>query len=223
MTVDGSGPAAREAVPLTGIRRAAARKMIKAWEAPAFTLTIAVDMSAALAVKRRDAAATVTDRLIECCAKALLRHPQLNAWYDDLAVTQVDQVNLGVAVATDAGLMVPVVQGADRLALPEISAARRDLVSRARAGRLGRADVTGGTFTISNLGMQGVDRFTAILNVPQVAILAIGATTERYVRRDGVEAWVPQADFTLTCDHRAVDGATGAAFLTELRALIETP
>ncbi|GAA0823002.1 2-oxo acid dehydrogenase subunit E2 [Streptosporangium amethystogenes subsp. fukuiense] len=223
MTVEGSGPAVRDAVPLTGIRRAAARKMIKAWEAPAFTLTIAVDMSAALTVKRRDPEATVTDRLIECCARALVGHPQLNAWYDDLAVTQVDQVNIGVAVATDAGLMVPVVQGADRLALPEIRAARRDLVSRARAGRLGRADVTGGTFTISNLGMQGIDRFTAILNVPQVAILAIGATTERYVRRDGVEAWVPQADFTLTCDHRAVDGATGAAFLTELRALIETP
>ena len=132
-------------------------------------------------------------------------------------MTTYDVVNLGLAVATDAGLMVPVVQGADRLELTELAHARRDVTARAREGRLQMADVTGGTFTVSNLGMMGIDRFDAILNVPQVAILAVGSTSHRQVWNGGEPAWCPMAELTLTCDHRAVDGATGAGFLTAVR------
>lgn len=205
------------ATPLKGIRRTAARRMVAAWEAPVFHLTIAVDMTAALTVKERVPGATVTDALLASCARALSEHPALNAHYADEVVTTYDVVNLGLAVATDAGLMVPVVQGADRLELTELAHARRDVTARAREGRLQMADVTGGTFTVSNLGMMGIDRFDAILNVPQVAILAVGSTSHRQVWNGGEPAWCPMAELTLTCDHRAVDGATGAGFLTAVR------
>lgn len=203
--------------PLKGIRRTAARRMVTAWEAPVFHLTVEIDMTTALAVKQRVPGATVTDALLAACARALSEHPALNAHYADEVVTTYDVVNLGLAVATEAGLMVPVVQGADQLDLTELGDARRDVTTRAREGRLQMADVTGGTFTVSNLGMMGIDRFDAILNVPQVAILAVGSTSHRQVWNGGDPAWLPIAELTLTCDHRAVDGATGAAFLTAVR------
>ena len=212
---------------LKGIRRTAARKMIEAHEAPVFQLSVEVDMTSALTVKRIVPGSTVTDHIIRSCAIALSRHPAVNAWYSDLAVTTFERVNIGVAVATDAGLMVPVVQDVGTDDLAAVAGKRRDVVERARAGTLAMPDVTGGTFTISNLGMLGIDRFTAILNVPQVAILAVGSTKPRYVWRDGGHVvdgggeWRQTAEFTLTCDHRAVDGATGALFLADLRALVE--
>ena len=208
--------------PLKGIRRTAARRMVTAWEAPVFHLTVEVDMTVALRVKERAPGATVTDALLKACATALVEHPALNAHYGEESITTFDRVNLGMAVATDAGLMVPVIARADRLDLSGIAEARRDLATRAREGRLARADVTGGTFTVSNLGMMGIDRFDAILNVPQVAILAVGSTRQRQVWNNGDPAWRPMAELTLTCDHRAVDGATGAGFLTAVRVSLET-
>ncbi|MFT4288033.1 2-oxo acid dehydrogenase subunit E2 [Nocardioides sp.] len=208
--------------PLKGIRRTAARRMVTAWEAPVFHLTVAADMTAALGVKDRVPGATVTDALLLACARALLAHPGINAHYGEEAVTSFASVNLGIAVATEAGLMVPVVHGVEALDLTAMAAARRDVTSRAREGRLQMADVTGGTFTVSNLGMMGIDRFDAILNVPQVAILAVGTTTQRQVWNGGDPAWRPIAELTLTCDHRAVDGATGAAFLADLRGHLES-
>ena len=216
MTAAGQAPGGT-ATPLKGIRRTAARRMVAAWEAPVFHLTVAVDMTTALSVKERVPGATVTDALLAACARALVEHPALNAHYADEVVTTYDVVNLGLAVATDAGLMVPVVQGVDRLELTELGEARRDVTARAREGRLQMSDVTGGTFTVSNLGMMGIDHFDAILNVPQVAILAVGSTSHRQVWNGGDPAWLPIADLTLTCDHRAVDGATGAGFLTAVR------
>ena len=209
--------------PLKGIRRTAARRMVAAWAAPVFHLVVEVDMTVALTVKDRAPGATLTDALLGACARALTEHPALNAHYADEAVTTYDAVNLGLAVATDAGLMVPVVHGADRLDLPALGDARRDVTARAREGRLQMADVTGGTFTVSNLGMMGIDRFDAILNVPQVAILAVGSTTHRQVWNGGAPEWRPIAELTLTCDHRAVDGATGAGFLTAVRDLLTSP
>lgn len=209
--------------PLKGIRRTAARRMVAAWEAPVFHLAIEVDMTAALAVKEREPQATVTDALLQACARALVAHPALNAHYGEETVTAFDRVNLGLAVATEAGLMVPVLHEADRLDLAGTAAARRDLTARAREGRLQMADVTGGTFTVSNLGMMGVDRFDAILNVPQVAILAVGSTRHRQVWNEGSPVWRPVSELTLTCDHRAIDGATGAAFLATLRGQLERP
>jgi pyruvate dehydrogenase E2 component (dihydrolipoamide acetyltransferase) len=218
---DQTAESAGVTTPLKGIRRTAARKMIEAHEAPVFQLGVEVDMTEALTVKQVAPGATVTDHVIRASAIALTRHPSINAWYGDLAVTTFDRVNIGIAVATEAGLTVPVVQdvGADGVAA--IAAKRRDVVERARSGKLAMPDVTGGTFTISNLGMLGIDRFTAILNVPQVAILAVGSTRQRFVWSGDGGEWRPIAEFTLTCDHRAVDGATGAAFLAELRSLVE--
>jgi pyruvate dehydrogenase E2 component (dihydrolipoamide acetyltransferase) len=208
--------------PLKGIRRTAARRMVLAWQAPVFHLAVEVDMSAALKVRERVDGATVTDALLTSCAAALTAHPAINAHYGDESVTTFRQVNLGMAVATEAGLMVPVIHDADRLDLAGTAAARRDVAARARDGKLTMADVTGGTFTISNLGMMGVDHFDAILNVPQVAILAVGATRRRHVWNDGQPQWLPMAELTLTCDHRAVDGATGAGFLAAVREHLES-
>lgn len=210
-------PAGTTQTKLTGIRRTAARRMVAAWAAPVFHLTVEVDMTNALRTRESEPTATVTDALLAACAAALRAHPALNAHYADEVVTAFDAVNLGVAVATDAGLTVPVIHGADGLELSALAAARRDVVARARAGKLAMADVSGGTFTVSNLGMMGIDRFDAILNVPQVAILAVGSTRQRQVWNGGDPQWTPIAEFTLTCDHRAIDGATGAAFLTAIR------
>jgi len=211
-------------VPLKGLARTAARRMVKAWEAPVFHLGVDIDMTEALAAKDPTAGVTVSDVLMRACAAALRAHPRLNAWYDDESVTLVDDVNIGLAVATEAGLMVPVVHKVDQLAVSGIAEARRDIVERARTGQLGMPDVTGGTFTVSNLGMLGIDEFDAILNVPQVAILAVSSTRMRHVwvESAGGGAWKPIARFTLTCDHRAIDGATGAAFLATLRAELES-
>jgi pyruvate dehydrogenase E2 component (dihydrolipoamide acetyltransferase) len=209
--------------PLKGIRRTAARRMVTAWEAPVFHLSVEVDMSAALARKSDVAGATVTDVLLASCAAALAAHPGVNAHYADEAVTSFEDVNLGIAVASPAGLVVPVVHGAQRLGIAELAEARRAVVDKARNGKLAMPDVTGGTFTISNLGMMGIDRFDAILNVPQVAILAVGSTRHRQVWNDGDPVWRPVAELTLTCDHRAIDGATGAGFLAALHSSLETP
>ncbi|HVH25067.1 MAG TPA: dihydrolipoamide acetyltransferase family protein [Pseudonocardia sp.] len=207
--------------PLKGIRRTAARRMVAAWAVPVFHLTVEVDMTAALATKERAPGTTVTDALLGACATALREHPALNAHCADDSVTTFDRVNLGLAVATDAGLVVPVITDAGALDLAGLAGARRELVGRARTGQLKMADVTGGTFTVSNLGMLGIDRFDAILNVPQVAILAVGSTTQRQRWNGGDPVWRPVAELTLTCDHRAVDGATGAGFLARLRDLLQ--
>lgn len=209
------------ATRLSGRARTAARHMVKAWEAPVFHLGVDVDLTAALARKASGAGVTLSDVLLVACAVALRANPSLNAWYDDETVTVVDDVNVGLAVATDAGLMVPVVHRVDSLDLAGVAAARRDVVERARAGKLAMVDVTGGTFTVSNLGMLGIDEFDAILNVPQVAILAVSSTRMQQVWAPEGPDWKPIARFTLTCDHRAVDGATGARFLAGLRTELE--
>jgi pyruvate dehydrogenase E2 component (dihydrolipoamide acetyltransferase) len=132
-------------------------------------------------------------------------------------------INVGIAVSTDDALIVPVMHGADRLELIAVAKERGDLVARARERKLRPADITGGTFTISNLGMFGVEQFVAVLNPPQVAILAVGAVKETVVAVDGELGVAPVVQLMLTCDHRAIDGADGAQFLQTLVALIEQP
>jgi pyruvate dehydrogenase E2 component (dihydrolipoamide acetyltransferase) len=207
---------------LKGIRRTAARRMIAAWEAPVFHVSVEVDMSAALARKSSTPGATVTDVLLAACARALLEHPALNAHYGEESITVFDRVNIGIAVATEAGLVVPVIHDVQDLDVSGIASARREVVEKARTGKLSMADVSGGTFTVSNLGMLGVDYFDAILNIPQVAILAVGSTRQRQVWNDGDPAWRPIAGMNLTCDHRAVDGAAGAGLVATLRRLLES-
>ena len=207
--------------PLAGIRKIAARRMAEAWAAPVFHLGVDVDMSAVLAADLKSIGGTVTDAILLACAAALTENPSLNAHFADNVVTTFDTVNIGLAVATEKGLTVPVLHRLQGVDLAGIAGIRKDVVTRARAGKLSMADISDGTFTVSNLGMLGIDQFDAILNPPQVAILAIGSTKRvPVVVDDGVQ--VRQvARFTLTCDHRAVDGATGAALLTSIRTRLE--
>jgi pyruvate dehydrogenase E2 component (dihydrolipoamide acetyltransferase) len=166
---------------------------------------------------------THTDLLIVVCAAALAEHPRVNATWSDGSVRYQESINVGIAVATDEALIVPVVHGADRLELKAVAQARGDLVARARERKLRPADVSDGTFTISNLGMFGVDTFHAIVNAPQAAILAVGRILDRIVAVDGEAAVRPTMIVSLSFDHRVVDGAEGARFLDTLAALVEEP
>lgn len=206
-------------LPLSKTGRIMARHMSEAWQAPMFAVTAEVDMSAALG--SRSGSVTLTDLIVAASVSALRDNPRLNAHFREDAVVEYDEINVGLAVASVKGLTVPVIHGAGTLALEEIAARRRELVQKARAGLLRVTDVTGGTFTVSNLGMFDVARFTAILNPPQVAILAVGAIARRFVWNGGEPQWRDVAEFSLTCDHRAADGAAAAKFLATLKARLE--
>jgi pyruvate dehydrogenase E2 component (dihydrolipoamide acetyltransferase) len=172
---------------------------------------------------------TFTDLLVRLVAAALREHPRVNAqWHSATsggggAIHLNPQVNIGLAVAIEDGLVVPVIQRADELSIVQIAQQRSDLVARAQSGKLKPADISGGTFTISNLGMYGVDAFNAIVNPPQAAILAVGRIASRVVPVDERPAVQPMMTLTLSCDHRAIDGARGAQFLQTLADMIEEP
>ena len=166
---------------------------------------------------------TYTDLLVKIIALALRRHPRLNAAWIEGAVVSNQAVNVGIAVATSDGLLVPVISHADELTPGAIAVRRKDLVERAQSGRLRPEDLQGGTFTISNLGMYGIDAFTAIINAPQVAILAVGTLAPRVVPVNGLPAVVPTMVLSLSCDHRVVDGARGAEFLATIAGMIAEP
>jgi pyruvate dehydrogenase E2 component (dihydrolipoamide acetyltransferase) len=166
---------------------------------------------------------THTDLLIVVCAAALVEHPRVNATWRDGSVLYQEAINVGIAVATEEALIVPVVHGADQLELKAVAEARGDLVARARERKLRPGDVSEGTFTISNLGMFGVDAFHAIVNTPQAAILAVGRILDRIVAIDGEPVVRPTMTVSLSFDHRVVDGAEGARFLDTLAALVEEP
>jgi pyruvate dehydrogenase E2 component (dihydrolipoamide acetyltransferase) len=212
---------------LTNIRKTIARRLTEAWQIPVFQLQASVDMgraNALVARLRQDGTkVTVTDVLTKVCAAALLRHREVNAQWTDDAILLFPTANIGIAVATPQGLVVPVIRGAERLRLAEIAAARADLVGRARDGKLARADLEEGTFTISNLGMFRVEKFTAVLNPPQAAIVAVGATEEKPIALDGEVVVRPMLTLTATFDHRAVDGAPAAEFLQTVKELLEEP
>jgi pyruvate dehydrogenase E2 component (dihydrolipoyllysine-residue acetyltransferase) len=218
-----------ESVQLTSIRRTIARRLTEAWTVPVFQLQVSADMERADAVVAGarelypDVKVSVTDLLTKVCASALARHPEVNVSFTDEALLRHPNANVGIAVAAPQGLVVPVVKGAERLSLPEIARVRADLVDRARNQKLKADDMDGGTFTISNLGMFGVESFTAVLNPPQAAILAVGATEDRPVARDGEVVVRPTMTMTLTVDHRAVDGAPAADFLRTVKAMLEQP
>jgi pyruvate dehydrogenase E2 component (dihydrolipoamide acetyltransferase) len=218
-----------ESRPLSSIRRTIARRLTQAWTVPAFQLTVSVDMSRAneLVTKQRelnpDVRITVTDVLTKLTAQALMRHRDVNVQYSDDALLVFPNADVGIAVAAPQGLVVPVVRAAERLTIAQIAQVRGDLVGRARDGKLRAEDLEGGTFTISNLGMYDIDQFVAVLNPPQASILAVGSTRDQVVPRDGDLHILPLMTMTLTCDHRAVDGATGAEFLRTLKAFLEDP
>ncbi len=220
-------PADVERVPLTSIRKTIARRLTEAWQVPVYQLVLSADMDAVnhFVERRRaldpDERVTVTDVLVKVCAAALMRHRAVNVQFTDEELLVFPYANIGIAVATERGLVVPVVHGAEHLSLAEVAAARADVVKRAREGGLRQEDLEGGTFTISNLGMFGLDQFTAMLNPPQAAILAVGASQERPVVWEGQIIARPTMTMTLTCDHRAVDGAPAAEFLETVKAMLE--
>jgi pyruvate dehydrogenase E2 component (dihydrolipoamide acetyltransferase) len=220
-----------EEIPLTTVRRLTAERLAaSAREAPHFYLTIVADAGDLLEFRAQasqrpgaDVKVTVTDLLVKACATALAAHPEINVSWDATRILRHRHVSIGVAVAIDDGLIVPVIRDADRKTLTEIARESRDLITRARARKLTPDELSGGTFTISNLGMYGIRQFTAVINPPQAAILAVGEAVRQPVVRGDQVVIATTMTLTLSIDHRAVDGATAARFLTRLRELIEQP
>jgi len=197
--------------------RLMAERTTRSWTTvPHFFVARDVDATALNAAREKAPGVSHTDLLISLVARALTKHPRLNAsWIDDTVRTNRD-VNVAIAIAVEDAVVTGVVHGADALSPAEIAARRAALVDRARAGRLQPADIANATFTISNLGMFQVDAFTAIIVPPQAAILAVGAIADRVVAINGQPAVRPMMTLTLSCDHRVVDGARAARFLDDL-------
>ncbi len=223
-----------EKIPLIGMRRTIAERLTESYQSiPHIQFTASVDMTSFIqaradvneaALQRGDQKVSVTAMLIKLVAMTLIDHPMLNSSLVEDAIHVHEDINLGLAVALDRGLIVPVVRNADRKGLKQIAAESNDLIERARNEQLTGADVKGGTFTITNLGPFGVEQFNAIINPPEAAILAIGATTQEVVALgDGVIATRPIMRFTLSADHRIIDGAVAARFIADLKARLENP
>ena len=219
-----------ERVPLTSLRKTIARRMTEAWQAPAFQISMSADMTRAVELRQRliDRAKdgvrpSYNDILIKVCAAALMRHRDVNARFAEDAVELLPSADIGVAVAVPNGLIVPVVRAAEVKSIEQIAAESRELVTRTREGKLRQEDLEGGSFTISNLGMYGVEQFVAVLNPPQAAILAVGAMEDKVVVRDGELEVRPLLNMTLTCDHRSLDGATASEFLRTVKDFLEEP
>lgn len=222
-------PARTHELTTSTIWRIMAERTTQSWTSiPHFYLAREVNASRLLAWreqlrKRSSVNVTYTDLLVKLVAMTLREYPRLNVAWSAGKILLNDEIHVGLAVAIEEGLVVPVIHRADQLSLSEIAECRSDMVTRAQAGKLRPGDLQGGTFTISNLGMYGVDAFTAIINPPQVAILAVGRIAQRVVPVDGRASVQPMMALSLSCDHRVVDGARGAQFLSALADLIEEP
>jgi len=220
-------------IPHTSIRKVIARRMSESKQTvPHFYLTVDYEIDAllearkainALAEKSKGSKVSVNDMVIKACAMALRDHPDVNASWSEEAMIQYNAVDIAVAVATDRGLVTPIVRNADLKGLGRIASDMKDLASRAREGKLKLDEFQGGGFTISNLGMFGIKDFLAIINPPQAAILAVGAGEERVVVRNGQMVIRNIMSCSLSVDHRVVDGALGATFMQTLRSYIEQP
>jgi pyruvate dehydrogenase E2 component (dihydrolipoamide acetyltransferase) len=227
-------PVSAKGVPevheLNRLQRTVARRMAESRATvPDFELRCEVDMTAVVELRDRlrevaDPVPSYNDFVVKAVALALREFPRVNSSYRDGAVETYGRINVGIAVAADDALVVPTISDADRLSLGEIARTSRELASRVREGSITPADLSGGTFTVSNLGMYGIDSFSAVINPPQAAILAVGSLKPRaVVLDDGELAAHPTIRLTLACDHRALYGADGAKFLTRVRELLERP
>ncbi len=220
-------PAAEQVIPLIGMRGAIARRMHQSLQNSAqVTLITEVDVSALVQLReelKQQFALTYTDLVVKAVARALKGHPRLNAWLEGEQVQLVQAIHIGVAVALDEGLIVPVVRDADRRSLREIAQETQRLTLCAREGTLTREEVMGSTFSVTNLGMYGIDAFTPIINPPESAILGVGRIYEKLVRDPQGAEWRHVMTLSLTFDHRAVDGAPAAAFLQTIGKYLENP
>ena len=219
--------------PLGTIGRLMAARTTQSWTSvPHFFVTREVDASGLVEAHKRIAAeteksrgikVTLTDLLVALVARALAKHPRMNASWVEENIRHNPEINVALAVAVEEGVVAPVLHGADRSGIAELASKRRELAERAKAGRLQPADIAGGTFTISNLGMYGVDAFTAIIVPPQAAILAVGRVADRVVAVNGNAVVRPMITLTLSTDHRVADGARAALFLNDLAEAIGDP
>ena len=216
-------------IRMSARRGTIARRLLESKQTiPHFRLDAEIDMGPLLQSRREHAAlsadrVTLNDLLLRAVALALVRHPMVNAQLEGEEIVQFENADVAMAVAAEAGLVTPIVRAANLKPVAAIAKESRDLIERARLGTLLREEISGGSFTISNLGMFGITRFDAIINAPQVAILAVGAVSQRAVVRAGALGIAEMATLTLSADHRVVDGAVGAAFLATLRGLLERP
>jgi pyruvate dehydrogenase E2 component (dihydrolipoamide acetyltransferase) len=219
-------------VPHTAVRKVIARRMLESKQTvPHFYLTVDLEIDALLAARqainavaeKKGTKVSVNDMVIKACAKALRDHPECNASWTEDEMIQYGAVDISVAVATDRGLITPIVRNADLKGLAQIASEMKDLAARAKIGKLKLDEFQGGGFTISNLGMFGINSFSAIINPPQAMILAVGMGEERAVARKGQVVVRTMMSCTLAVDHRVVDGAMGAQYLQTLRAYIEQP
>ncbi|MEW2922925.1 pyruvate dehydrogenase complex dihydrolipoamide acetyltransferase [Muricauda sp. ANG21] len=238
-TADASVPVAPISLPVgeesvEEVKNSSMRKAItkhlsaSKFTAPHFYLTIEVDMDNAKASRTQinnlpDTKVSFNDMVLKACAMALKKHPQVNTTWTDDATIYKHHIHMGVAVAVDEGLVVPVIKFADQLTLSQLGAAVKDLAGRARTKKIKPDEMEGSTFTVSNLGMFGIQEFTSIINKPNSAILSVGAIVEKPVVKDGQIVVGNTMKVTLACDHRTVDGAVGAQFLQTLRAYLENP
>jgi pyruvate dehydrogenase E2 component (dihydrolipoamide acetyltransferase) len=219
-------------IPHTAVRKVIARRMLESKQTvPHFYLTVDLEIDALLAARqainavaeKKGTKVSVNDMVIKACAKALRDHPECNASWTEDEMIQYGAVDISVAVATDRGLITPIVRNADMKGLAQIASEMKDLAARAKVGKLKLDEFQGGGFTISNLGMFGINSFSAIINPPQAMILAVGMGEERAVVRKGQVVVRNMMSCTLAVDHRVVDGAMGAQYLQTLRAYIEQP
>jgi pyruvate dehydrogenase E2 component (dihydrolipoamide acetyltransferase) len=216
-------------IRMSARRSTIARRLLESKQSiPHFRLALDVDFGPLLQHRRAllegaSGRVTVNDLLLRATALALVQHPMVNAQLEGDEILQFENADIAIAVAAEAGLVTPILRSANQKSLAAIAKESRDLIDRARRGSLLREEISGGSFTVSNLGMHGVTRFDAIINAPQVAILAVGAVSQRPVVRAGALAVAEVVTLTLSADHRVVDGAVGAAFLSTLRHLLEKP
>jgi pyruvate dehydrogenase E2 component (dihydrolipoamide acetyltransferase) len=229
-----AGDADVEEVALSAMRRTVARRLVESMQStPHFYLTVTVDAEALLGFRAElngqlqaggeDLKVSVNDLIVKACAGLLRTNPELNvSWGGDKLLVH-RRVHVGIAVALEGGLVVPVVRDADTKSLTQVAREASELIGRARAGKLAAQELSGGTFTVSNLGMYGTDQFTAVINPPEAAILAVGAALPEPAAVDGGVAVRRRMRLTLSIDHRALDGATGAGFLARLKQVLEHP
>ena len=215
-------------IPISGMRKVIADNMMNSVQSMAHAYhKVAVDMSEAklirAAFKKAEKKVSFNDIIIMALGRALQEHPRMNAWVADGKITEKGSVNVGIAVAVDNGLIVPTVRDVQNMTIGEIHDESARLIAKTKAGGLKKEEYSGATFTVSNLGMFGIDEFTAIVNPPQVGILAVGSMTDTPVVRDGQIVIRPMMNLVLTYDHRVIDGAPAAQFLSRVKELLENP
>jgi pyruvate dehydrogenase E2 component (dihydrolipoamide acetyltransferase) len=216
--------------PMSEMRRTIARRLVTSiGPVPHFFLTTEVEMDRAAEIRRQineldpEMKVSINDLVVKVAAAALIQHPHVNASFQEKAIRYYERADIGVAVAIEDGLITPVVRSADRKSVSEIAREVRELAERARSRKLRPEEYTGATFSISNLGMFGIDEFTAVINPPEAAILAVGAMAPKPVVRNNELVVRQMMRVTMSCDHRVIDGATGARFLQTFKKLLENP